>query len=207
MCLECMIYKRKCLEEGSTPVKESFYRFIFNSSSTSVFTFLKNIGVISVNLIRQLSTRIFLAKMLRANRRNTLQTKLQCARSDRQTGMLKTHQQCVLTFESHNLSTCRDQFIFLQTKKLNLYNLTAHSSLSETGYCAIWKEGMSGRGANDIASAFFKTLDRIILDHPDATSIITWSDSCVPKQKLHNSICYGRILDEDSPDYNEVLII
>lgn len=31
MCLECMIYKRKCLEEGSTPVKESFYRFIFNS--------------------------------------------------------------------------------------------------------------------------------------------------------------------------------
>lgn len=91
VCLECMIYKRKCLEEGSTPVKESFYRFIFNSSSTSVFTFLKNIGVISVNLIRQLSTRIFLAKMLRANRRNTLQTKLQCARSDRQTGMLKTH--------------------------------------------------------------------------------------------------------------------
>lgn len=66
---------------------------------------------------------------------------------------------------------------------------------------------MSGMGANDIASAFFKTLDRIILDHPDATSIITWSDSCVPKQKLHNSICYGRILDEDSPDYNEVLII
>lgn len=25
------LYKGKCLEEGSTPVKESFYRFIFNS--------------------------------------------------------------------------------------------------------------------------------------------------------------------------------
>ena len=67
-----------------------------------------------------------------------------------------------------------------------MYNLTAHTSLSKKGYCAIWTEEISGRGANDIASALVKTLDQIILDHPDATSIITWSDSCVPQNR--NSI-------------------
>lgn len=163
MCLECMIYKRKCLEEGSTPVKESFYRFIFNSSSTSVFTFLKNIGVISVNLIRQLSTRIFLAKTLRANRRNTLQTKLQCARSDRQTGMLKTHQQCVLTFESHNLSTCRDQFIFLQTKNLTCTTLQLIALYQRQAIVQYGKRGCQAGGLTTLQVHFLKLQTELFL--------------------------------------------
>lgn len=45
---------------------------------------------------------------------------------------------------------------------------------------------MSGRGANYIASAVMKILEQVVHDHPDATEIVTWSDSCVPQNR--NSI-------------------
>ncbi len=42
------------------------------------------------------------------------------------------------------------------------------------------------RGANYIASALVKILEHVVQDHPDATEIVTWSDSCVPQNR--NSI-------------------
>ena len=42
---------------------------------------------------------------------------------------------------------------------------------------------MSGRAGNDIASAFISFLRRVVSDHPNATDIICWSDSCVPQNR------------------------
>lgn len=52
---------------------------------------------------------------------------------------------------------------------------------------------MSGRGGNDIASAFIKILDRVIDDHPGVTEIVTLSDSCVPQNR--NSVIYFAMAD------------
>lgn len=71
--------------------------------------------------------------------------------------------------------------------------MTAHSSLTKKGYCAVWTEAMSGRGGNDMASAIVKILERAVQDHPEVTEIVTWSDSCVPQNR--NSIMSFAIVE------------
>lgn len=41
---------------------------------------------------------------------------------------------------------------------------------------------MSGKCANDIAKTVINIL-QVLLDDPNATSIITWSDNCVPQKR------------------------
>lgn len=75
---------------------------------------------------------------------------------------------------------------FFYKRKLNTYNMTAHCSVNKKGYGAIWHEGQSGRGANDIASAVLKLLNAIVddnADDPRLKHIILWSDSCVPQNR------------------------
>ena len=68
-------------------------------------------------------------------------------------------------------------------RKFNLYNLTAHSSIRNQGYCAIWIEVMAGREGNDIASTFIAILKKIVQDTLTFTEIFAWSDSCVPQNR------------------------
>lgn len=75
--------------------------------------------------------------------------------------------------------------------KLNIYNLTAHLSTNKKVYCSIWTEYTGGRSGNDLASALFKILNKI-LEENCFNEIITWSDSCVPQNK--NSIMSTAIL-------------
>lgn len=44
-------------------------------------------------------------------------------------------------------------------------------------------EAVAVRGANGITSAVVKLLELVVHDYPDATEIVTWSDSCVPQNK------------------------
>lgn len=77
---------------------------------------------------------------------------------------------------------------FFYRRKLNVYNLTVHVAINseKTGFCAVWNEGVAGRGANHIASALVAVLRRILNDHPMTRRMIIWSDSCVPQNR--NSI-------------------
>ena len=77
---------------------------------------------------------------------------------------------------------------FYYKRKLNCYNFTAHCSLNNKTYCALWNESIAGRGANELASCLYKLLKLIIQDCPNISinQIILWSDSCVPQNK--NSI-------------------
>ena len=47
---------------------------------------------------------------------------------------------------------------FFYRRKLNVYNMTAHTSTDKQGYGALWTEGQSGRSANDIASLVVEIL-------------------------------------------------
>ena len=70
--------------------------------------------------------------------------------------------------------------------KLNTYNLTAIVGRTKKGYCSIWSEDRGGRSGNDIASAIVNNLERIVKDHPEASDLILWSDSCVPQNRNSN---------------------
>lgn len=90
----------------------------------------------------------------------------------------------VLCFDLENVISCPRAEIssFFYKRKLNTYNLTAHFSDSKTIYCALWTEAISGRSGNDLASAMYKILTRVEMEH-DISELILWSDSCVPQNR------------------------
>jgi hypothetical protein len=81
---------------------------------------------------------------------------------------------------------------FFYKRKLNVYNLTAHCSVDGATYCAIWHEALSGRAANQIASAITRILHALCADHPSLKHLILWSDSCVPQNR--NSVMSTAII-------------
>ncbi|CAH2100965.1 unnamed protein product [Euphydryas editha] len=94
----------------------------------------------------------------------------------------------VLCFDLENVLSCPKAEVsnFFYKSKFSTYNMTGHLSTNKKVYCAIWSENTAGRSGNDIASAVYKILTQVLLDNPHFTSIILWSDSCVPQNR--NSI-------------------
>jgi hypothetical protein len=66
-------------------------------------------------------------------------------------------------------------------RKLSVYNLTGHLSLSRKGYCVVWHESLSDRSGNDIACALMAMLEKLFEMNPTMTEICLRSDSCVPQ--------------------------
>lgn len=95
---------------------------------------------------------------------------------------------CVVTFDLEKVFPLPKAVVssFYYKRKLTCYNLTAHSSLNDKTYCAVWDESMSGRGADEIASCMVKILNCVVRECPQIVKIILWSDSCVPQNR--NSI-------------------
>lgn len=91
----------------------------------------------------------------------------------------------LICFDLENVLTCPKADIksFFYKSKLNVYNMTAHISIGKQVYCAVWTEALHGRTGNDMASAVYKILHRVLADHPEFTEIILWSDSCVPQNR------------------------
>lgn len=93
----------------------------------------------------------------------------------------------VFCFDLQNVITCPRAEIssFFYYSKLSVYNVTAHlkTKHGKKVFCAVWPETMGGRTGNDIASAVFKILSKVLEEDPTIEHLITWSDSCVPQNK------------------------
>ena len=85
-------------------------------------------------------------------------------------------------FHSPKSDRCDHCEEYFYNRKLTMYNLTASTSSKEC-YCSIWTEMTSGRAGIDIASSFISILEKVLVDHPNITNIICWSDSCVPQNR------------------------
>ena len=72
---------------------------------------------------------------------------------------------------------------FFYKRKLNVYHLTAHLSISKQSYGVLWPETLSGRTGNDIASALVHMLNTIVMDNPGIAEMTLWSNSCVPQNR------------------------
>lgn len=85
-------------------------------------------------------------------------------------------------------------------RQLWVYNLTIHDFMSDNAYCYMWPECSGGRGANQIASCLYDFITvRLPLLHPNAKTLIMYSDSCSGQNK--NSIVCTALLFaiKDSP--------
>jgi hypothetical protein len=99
------------------------------------------------------------------------------ASEDRETAVLCYDMEKVTSLPRAEISS------FYYLRKLSCYNLTAHCSLDNVTYCALWHEAMSGRAGNHIASAMVKILYALQKDHPQLKKVVMWSDSCVPQNR------------------------
>ncbi|XP_056310757.1 uncharacterized protein LOC130222157 [Danio aesculapii] len=187
------LYRLKCSENGDTPVKESYYRLIFNTEFNLSFHAPKKDRcdqceayetAVKQNMVSQ-SDEYRQTKHMAD--KTAMRQERQKDREDKDT--------LTVCFDLQNVISCPRAEIssFFYKRKLNLYNLTAHSSQTKKGSVLCGQRTMSGRGANDIASALVKLLERVLHDHPEATEIVTWSDSCEPQNR--NSIIAFAIAD------------
>lgn len=88
--------------------------------------------------------------------------------------------------------------------KLNVYNPTAIVGKTKKGYCSLWSEDKSGRSGNDIASAMISNLQRIVKDHPEASELIIWCDSCVPQNRNSNMSYAVQYLLQNTPSITSI---
>lgn len=68
-------------------------------------------------------------------------------------------------------------------RKLDIYNLTAHTSKEKVGYCEIWHKAMCRQSGNHIVNEAFKFLMKVSSSNPQTTHYTLWSDSCDPQNK------------------------
>nr|CAI5839610.1 unnamed protein product [Callosobruchus analis] len=91
----------------------------------------------------------------------------------------------LMCFDMQSVLTCPQMQISkaYYKKKFAVYNLTGYDVVKKRGYCALWHELLGGRKAIDIASALYVILEKLLPEIPNVTTIILWSDSCLPQNK------------------------
>lgn len=173
------LYENYCLEQGKPSIKLHLYRSLFNTSfNYSFFSPKKDL----CDLCEEF-------KVLEKTK-NTVQSKISEyedhlmqkdsirleREEDKMYGDIKTAVICFDLENVINLPKTNIGYAFYK-RKLNVYNLTAHSSIGNQVYCAVWNETLIGRSGNDIASAVVHILQHIIDNNNEINSFITWSDS------------------------------
>lgn len=61
-------------------------------------------------------------------------------------------------------------------RQLSIFNEGIHSGSTNTPYCFLWKEGVAGRGAQEVGSCIKKFIDVHL--RKGVEELILWSDSC-----------------------------
>jgi hypothetical protein len=177
------MYCERCTEEQIVPAKLHKYRQVFNTEYNISFHYPKKDRCDICEIYdKKVNRTTEDTEKYQQHRLGKLETKEERA-SDR----MDTNA-CVVCFDMQNVYSLPKANVsnFFYKRKLTVFHLTAHCSLSKQAYGCLWPETMSGRSANDIASAMVVILRKVVTDHPTVTKLILWSDSCVPQNK--NSI-------------------
>jgi hypothetical protein len=173
-----ILYIEKCNALNEIPVKQSYYRQIFNEEFNIYFNKPKNdlCDLCEKYKILKTSDEVF---------ENHLKLK-ETVNNERKPNRLNRKKKLVLCFDLQKVITCPQSFVNNFYYKRKIYNLTAHNSIDKNGYCAIWDEKTCGRTANNISSALHIILEKILSKYQNINNITLWSDSCVEQNK--NSI-------------------
>lgn len=177
------LYKEKCLETSENPVKESYYRFVFNTEFNIDFHKPKKdrCDICELHKVK-IGNKIEPTEADIVNQNEHLAEKL--AMREEKTRDKDNKDILIVVFDLQKVVNLpkADISSFYYKRKLNVYNLTS-KLYEKKGYCAVWTELQSGRAGNDIASAFITMLEKIVVDYPLFADIVIWSDSCVPQNR------------------------
>ena len=170
-------YVEYCYQTGRTPAKEHLYRQIFNQEY--------NIG-----FLKPKKDRCDICEVAKMNKENSSEKYEKHLRGKHETyaerrADRECREKCVVSFDLQNVFALPQANVsnFFYKRKLNVYHLTAHYSLTKQCYGVLWPESLSGRSGNDIASGLVRILENIIKDNPSVTEMTLWSDSCTPQNR------------------------
>jgi hypothetical protein len=176
------LYQLDCNSKGITPEKYHTYKNIFNFEFNLGFDVQKN-------------DRCDICEEYKSNSKidkvsDELKQKYEAHEVGKTTTKIerdadRKSKKAILCFDMQNVIACPRANVsnFFYKRKLNVFNLTAHISLNKCAYNAMWSEHQAGRGANEIASALVKILEKVLEDYPLLESITLWSDSCIPQNR------------------------
>ena len=178
------LYKEGVETENKEPVKDSYYRRIFNTEFNIDFHVPKTDRC---DFCEEFNVKKKEGIPISASEEESYvkhQSEKVAMRYEKERDKKMSKETLLLSYDLQNVITLpkADVGTFFYKRKLNLYNLTAKTS-TKLGYCAIWSEVTSGRAGNDIASSFISILKKVISEHPSIEHIVCWSDSCVPQNR------------------------
>ena len=174
------LYKEKFVGVDDVPVKESYYRFIFNNEY-------------NIDFHKPKTDRCDLCELYRAKHDNKIeltpeQVSAQQEHLNEKLAMREeknrdkgSEEILLVLFDLEKVVTLpkADISCFFSKRKLTVYNLTA--ICNKKGYCVMWSEVIAGKAGNDIASGFIAMMEKLVEHYPNYSDIVVWSDSCVPQ--------------------------
>jgi len=195
-------YTKKCLEAGQQPAKEHMYRTIFNHEYNIEFHQPKK-------------DRCDTCEIFKMNKNPTEEEAITNAAHLESKGKTREERAkdrldkttCVVCFDMQNVFSLPQGNVsnFFYKRKLNVYHLTGHCSLTKQSYGVLWPETLSGRSGNDIASGLVVILEKVLADHPAVHDFILWSDSCVPQNRNKIMTTAIKLFMHDHPSVKTIV--
>jgi hypothetical protein len=172
------MYVKQCDSRNIVPVKESKYRFIFNTQfNISFHKPLKDICDFCTEYKNKSDNEKL--EVLQAFKRHLHNKDL--ARKSKENDKMfakssATH--CTACFDLQQVVTLpkANQSCLYYSRKLNNYNLTVYSLGTGDAHCYLWNETVANRGSCEVASCVFNFFKTLFKDN--IRTITTYSDNC-----------------------------
>lgn len=184
------LYKEYCTEKDATPVKESYYRYIFNTQFNLRFH-RPNSDTCSKcdtyeNIIKHSQDEIKIKEV--QIKQEVHHKKAEKALATKKSDVLNNRDSadtCVICFDLQQalptpLITTSKVFYLRQ---LWTYNFCVHNLVTGKSHMYVWNETVASRGSQEIGSCLIRFINVL----PDnITRIIAYSDSCGGQNKNKN---------------------
>ena len=172
------LYKREMLCEGHRPVKESFYRHIFETDFNLHFHQpLKDTCRRCDSFEMQLkcdsgNSQIKSAKELHLRKADKVRKLLNDCKT------VADQSSVCFTFDLQKTLICPviSTGVAYYKRQLATYNLGIHNLANDSATMYMWHEGVASRGANEIGSCLIKYAENAV--HNGAKSLTAFCDSC-----------------------------
>ncbi|XP_052215260.1 uncharacterized protein LOC127833824 isoform X1 [Dreissena polymorpha] len=177
------LYKEQCQQEDLSPVHISMYRKIFDCEyNLSFHKPIKDRCDFCVS-VENAGPDVKQAQQGEYNRHINNKIKSRQSKVDDKEKAKTDHDLCVACFDLEQvlLTPHSNESCLYYKRKLSSFNFTIYDLCTKDGYCYIWNEVISGRGACEIASCvldFIKAKRKKGIKH-----FIFYSDNCSSQNK------------------------
>ena len=176
------LYCEFCVDKSSTPVNESYYRHLFNTTSNLSFHQpLKDTCVkcdsFQVLLRAEENPEILVQKEIHLRKAEKVRTKLNSSKETAsQTNICFTFDLQKTLYNNLIITPAIFTGIAYYKRQLAIYNLGVHNLANNDAFMFMWHKGCASRGASEIGSCIWKFLELQLLEGSSSVTAIHAAD-------------------------------